>query len=151
MNERLAGKVIIVTGAESGIGRSIVQRCIIDGACVTAAGLNVEGLKETADLCAETGGKERLIWTKTDVRETASVNDMINQTKKNFSRLDAAIANAGIVLGQTPFYNITLDDWDRIIATNLRGVFITIQAACKVLIEQGEGGSLLATGSSTAI
>ena len=56
MNERLAGKVIIVTGAESGIGRSIVQRCIIDGACVTAAGLNVEGLKETADLCAETGG-----------------------------------------------------------------------------------------------
>ena len=151
MNERLAGKVIIVTGAESGIGRSIVQRCIIDGACVTAAGLNVEGLKETADLCAETGGKERLIWTKTDVRETASVNDMINQTKKNFNRLDAAIANAGIVLGQTPFYNITLDDWDRIIATNLRGVFITIQAACKVLIEQGEGGSLLATGSSTAI
>ena len=55
MNERLAGKVIIVTGAESGIGRSIVQRCIIDGACVTAAGLNVEGLKETADLCAERG------------------------------------------------------------------------------------------------
>ena len=82
MNERLAGKVIIVTGAESGIGRSIVQRCIIDGACVTAAGLNVEGLKETADLCAETGGKERLIWTKTDVRETANVNNMINQTKK---------------------------------------------------------------------
>ena len=57
MNERLAGKVIIVTGAESGIGRSIVQRCIIDGASVTAAGLNVEGLKETADLCAETGGE----------------------------------------------------------------------------------------------
>ena len=57
MNERLAGKVIIVTGAESGIGRNIVQRCIIDGACVAAAGLNVEGLKETADLCAESGAK----------------------------------------------------------------------------------------------
>ncbi|MFP6760290.1 MAG: SDR family NAD(P)-dependent oxidoreductase [Rhodospirillales bacterium] len=85
MNERLTGKVIIVTGAESGIGRSIVQRCIIDGACVTAAGLNVEDLKETANLCAETGGEERLIWTETDVRETASVNGMINQTKKTLA------------------------------------------------------------------
>ena len=151
MKERLAGKVIIVTGAESGIGRCIVQRCIEDGAYVTAAGINVQGLKETALLCEKIGGMERLHCTETDVRDLKSVDKMISQTKNKFNRLDAAVANAGIVLGQTPFHEIALDDWDRMIETNLRGVFITIQAACKVLLEQGEGGNLLATGSSTAI
>ena len=151
MNERLAGKVIIVTGAESGIGRCIVQRCIQDGAYVTAAGINVDGLKETASLCEEIGGLEHLKCVETDVRDAESVNDMIKQTQIKFKRLDAAVANAGIAVGQTPFQNIELDDWDNMINTNLRGVFITIQAACRVLLEQGEGGSLLATGSSTAI
>ena len=151
MNGRLTGKVIVVTGAESGIGRSIVQRCIKDGACVTAAGINGEALKQTAELCEELGGRERLMCLETDVRNPVAVNDMIAATNEKFGRLDAAVANAGIVLGQTPFADITLDDWDKMIGTNLRGVFITIQAACKLLLKQGEGGSLLATGSSTAI
>ena len=151
MNERLAGKVVIVTGAESGIGRSIVQRCIQDGADVTAAGINMQGLKETASICEEIGGLDRLNCVETDVRNAESVNEMIKQTIIKFKRLDAAVANAGIALGQTPFQNIELDDWDNMINTNLRGVFITIQAACRVLLEQGEGGNLLATGSSTAI
>ena len=151
MTDRLTGKVVIVTGAESGIGRCIVQRCIEDGAFVTAAGINDEALRETAEICAELGGKERLLCTNTDVREPTSVMDMINQTLEKFGRLDAAVANAGITLGQSQFVDITLDDWDQMIATNLRGVFITIQKACKVLLEQNEGGSLLATGSSTAI
>ena len=151
MNGRLTGKVIVVTGAESGIGRSIVHRCIKDGACVTAAGINEEALKQTAELCEELGGRERLMCIETDVRNPVAVIDMIAATNEKFGRLDAAVANAGIVLGQTPFADITLDDWDKMIGTNLRGVFITIQAACKLLLKQGEGGSLLATGSSTAI
>ena len=60
MTDRLTGKVVIVTGAESGIGRCIVQRCIEDGAFVTAAGIDNEALRETAEICAELGGKERL-------------------------------------------------------------------------------------------
>ena len=151
MNHKLNGKVVIVTGAESGIGRSIVERCVEDGACVTAAGIDREGLKKTAKICQNLGGHERLICTETDVRDPTAINNMIAQTLEKFGRLDAAVANAGIVLGQARFVDITLDEWDQMITTNLRGVFITIQAACKVLLEQGEGGSLLATGSSTAI
>ena len=108
MNHNLTGKVVIVTGAESGIGRCIVERCIEDGASVTAAGIDVGGLKETTERCVKLGGKEQIIWAETDVREPTSINDMIKQTLAKFGRLDAAVANAGIVLGQSPFVDITL-------------------------------------------
>ena len=124
MNHNLTGKVVIVTGAESGIGRCIVERCIEDGASVTAAGIDVGGLKQTTERCGKLGGKEHIIWAETDVREPASINDMINRTLAKFGRLDAAVANAGIVLGQSPFVDITLDQWDQMMATNLRGVFL---------------------------
>ena len=151
MDKNLLGKVVIVTGAESGIGQSIAKRCTEGGANVMASGINEEGLRKTTELCAELGEDNRLISMVADIREPTAVEDMISCTVKEFGRLDATIANAGISLGQTSFLDISLDDWDRMIATNLRGVFITLQAAAKVLKKQGEGGSLLATGSSTAI
>lgn len=151
MNKDLSKKVVIVTGAESGIGQSIAKRCIEGGANVIASGINEKGLRETVKICDELCDENRIISVVADVRDQSAISDLIDRTLNEFKRLDAAVANAGIALGQTSFLDILVDDWDKMIATNLRGVFLTVQAAAKVLKEQGEGGSLLATGSSTAI
>ncbi len=147
MAGKLDGKVVVVTGGETGIGRAIVEKCLDDGAEVTAAGINTDHLKSLDDSAAT----DRLLCVETDVRDPVAINDMLTETKDKFGRLDGAVANAGITLGQTPFVDITLEDWDTMLGMNLRSVFMTLQAAAKILVAQGEGGSLLATGSSTAV
>lgn len=149
MEQRLTGKVIIVTGAESGIGRAITLRCAAEGARVAAAGLVEKGLKETAGLA---GGDGRVLPLRTDIRDPEQVEAAVKRTVSEFGRLDAAVANAGGGLARpAPFIDTDLEGWKLNIDTNLTGTFITLRAAARVLVAQGEGGSLLATGSSTAI
>jgi NAD(P)-dependent dehydrogenase (short-subunit alcohol dehydrogenase family) len=149
MEQRLAGKVIIVTGAESGIGRAITLRCAAEGAKVTATGLVEDGLKETARLA---GSKAIVLPLATDVRDPDQVEAAVKRTVSEFGRLDAAVANAGGSWApMAPLIDIDLEGWKKTIDINLTGVFITLRAAARVLVAQGQGGSLLATGSSTAI
>jgi NAD(P)-dependent dehydrogenase (short-subunit alcohol dehydrogenase family) len=149
MEQRLSGKVIIVTGAESGIGRAITLRCAAEGARVTAAGLVEDGLKETSSLAGRGG---TVLPLPTDIRDKDQVEATVNRTVSEFGRLDAAVANAGGVLAsRVPFMDSDLEGWKLTVDTNLTGTFITLRAAARVLVAQGEGGSLLATGSSTAI
>ena len=149
MEQRLAGKVIIVTGAESGIGRAITLRCAAEGARVTAAGLMEDGLKETVSLA---GSKAIVLPLPTDIRDPDQVQATVERTVSQFGRLDAAVANAGgAMTPPAPFIDADLEGWKRTIDTNLTGTFITLRAAARVLVAQGKGGDLLATGSSTAI
>ena len=151
MKKRLSGKVIIITGAESGIGKSIALRCVEDGASVVAAGLDESGLEITSRECIALSGEEHVTFRLTDVRDPDAIEELVNHTTSKFGHIDAAVANAGVVLGQQPLTEITLEDWNTIISTKLTGVFLTLQAVARVLIKLGKGGSLLATGSSTAI
>ena len=149
MEQRLAGKVIIVTGAESGIGRAITLRCAAEGARLTAAGLVEEGLKETARLA---GANAIVLPQPTDIRDPDQVEAMVKRTVSELGHLDAAVANAGgSKAPSAPLMDTDLDGWKLTIDTNLTGTFITLRAAARVLVAQGKGGSLLATGSSTAI
>lgn len=149
MKQLLSGKVIIVTGAESGIGRAITLRCAAEGARITAAGLVEAGLKETASLA---GSDANVLPLLTDVRDPDQVEAAVERTVSEFGRLDAAVANAGAAFtSPAPLINTDIDGWKRTLDTNLTGTFITLRAAARVLVAQGEGGSLLATGSSTAI
>ena len=145
----LSGKVFIVTGGESGIGQAIAMRAVRDGANIVIAGINTEGLDDTVASVSDLAGN--CVAIPTDVTEPDQVKAMVDGTLQKFGRIDGAVANAGAFVKQTSFAEMSLDDWNRVVAVNLTGVFLTLQATLKVLLKQGEGGSLLATGSSTAI
>ena len=149
MSPMLEGKVVVITGAESGIGRAVSLRCAAEGAHVALAGLVEEGLQETAQLAGEDAAT---IAVPTDIRDAEQVDALFAATVKEFGRLDAAFANAGGAM-RTPseLADSDLDIWKQMVETNLTGTFITLRAAARILIDQGEGGSLIATGSSTAI
>ena len=149
MTMRLEGKAVAVTGGETGIGRAIALRCATEGAGVTVAGIQLDKLDEVVALSDNLPGT--VLAVPTDVTDDAQIDAMIERTVDEFGRLDAAVANAGAFNAQTPFIETDIADWHRVIAVNLTGVFVTLQAAARVLVRQGEGGSLLATGSSTAI
>lgn len=146
----LEGKVVLVTGAESGIGRSIAVACAQAGAALCVAGLVSEGLAETVALIEVLGAPKALAVTA-DISDEEQVERLFAAAHSAFGRIDAAIANAGIVATQGPVHETSPAQWRKLIDVNLTGTFLTVSAAARYLIKQGEGGSILATGSSTAI
>lgn len=145
----LSGKTVLVTGAETGIGRAIALRAASDGACVTVAGINQEGLDETLELAQ--GAGDRFLALNVDVRDVAQVDKMVDDTVAKFGRLDAAVANAGIMIQRRPFIESTHEEWHHVLSVNLHGTFHTLQAATRVMRKQGQGGDLLVTTSSNAV
>ena len=147
----LSGKVVFVTGAETGIGRAIALRAAEDGASVTAAGINADGLVETMELARQVGAGERFQTMVVDIREDDQVQGMVNETVARFGRLDGAVANAGVMIERRPFIESTHEEWHYVLSVNLHGTFRTLQAATRVLRKQGQGGDLLITTSSNAV
>ena len=147
----LSGKVVLVTGAETGIGRAIALRVASDGASVTAAGINTDGLGETKELAREAGADGRIQTMAVDIREDDQVQAMVDDTVAQFGRLDAAIANAGVMIERRPFIESTHEEWHHVLSVNLHGTFRTLQAATRHLRKQGQGGDLFVTTSSNAV
>lgn len=146
---RIDGKVVVVTGAESGIGRCIAVECALQGASVVAVGIRRDGLAETARSIAAAGGKA--MWEQADICSPEQIEAAFARAIDTFGRIDAVVANAGIAGERVAAADIDLQDWEKIIAINLTGTFNTVSAAARHLIAQGQGGSILATGSSTAL
>jgi NAD(P)-dependent dehydrogenase (short-subunit alcohol dehydrogenase family) len=144
---RIDGKVVIVTGAESGIGREIAVECAKQGASLVLAGLLVEGLEETA----RTIGSDRTLVVRVDICDRSAITNLITETLARFDRIDGLVANAGIALPKKPILDTLDEDWDRTVAVNLTGTFNTVIAVARALVAQGSGGSIIATGSSTAL
>jgi NAD(P)-dependent dehydrogenase (short-subunit alcohol dehydrogenase family) len=145
----LQGKNIVVTGAESGIGRAIALACTQAGAHVCAAGLVADGLEETASL-ADANWEGSITHRRVDIRDRGQVAALFDFAMNRFGWLDAAVANAGVI-ALKPFQDLELEEWERVISVNLTGTFLTLSNAARILIRQGRGGSLIATGSSTAV
>ena len=148
MSGRLEGKVFAITGGESGIGHAIATRCVAEGASVMIGGIQDDRLAKVA---GQAGGPGKLAVTRCDVTRKDQVDALIAHTVKTYGRLDGAVANAGAFNDATPFVDYTLEEWNRVVGINMTGVFLTLQAAARVLLKQGGGGSLIATGSSTAV
>lgn len=146
---QLSGKVVVVTGAESGIGRAIALSCAKAGARIVASGLVEGALLETVARIRASGGEAHGFVC--DVRDAARVALLFKEALVRFGRLDAAVANAGLIGQQEALVTASPDAFRAMIETNLVGTFLTVQAAARVLIEQGEGGSILATGSSSVL
>jgi 3-oxoacyl-[acyl-carrier protein] reductase len=142
-------KVIVVTGASRGLGRKMATMIAARGGRLVLAGINEEGLKETAALCHEAGGQ--VLYHLTDVSDEAAVEHLFDGIIKDFGRLDAIINNAGVnkdgllvkVKDGKVIGKLSLEDWDTVIKVDLRGVFLCAREAAVKMIEQGNGGVII--------
>lgn len=143
---RLKDKVAIVTGAGEGIGRGIAQVFAAEGAKVVIATLvEAEGL-ETESLIKESGGEALVV--PTDVSDEASVKAMVARTVEVFGKVDVLVNNAGVTVFK-PIFEATLEDFERVISTNLRGTFLCSKYAGQEM--QKRGGSIINISSNHAL
>lgn len=145
---RLAGKVALVTGGGSGIGRGVAIRFAEEGASVALADLNVAGAEGVAGEIEQLA--QRALAIEADVTSSPDCARIVAETVARFGKLDILVANAGI--GRfAPFLDTAEEDWKAVIDTNLTGVFLSCQAAARQMAKQGHGGRIIATASLAAV
>ena len=134
---RLNGKVIVVTGAASGLGREYAVRLVQEGAKLTVA--DVQDCADTVKRC-QAQGAEVLALT-TDVSDEAQTLKMARRTHERFGRIDGLLNNAGLMrdLSAGSILDVDMDIWDRVFAVNTRGPFLCIRAVLPYMKEQGGG------------
>ncbi len=141
MTMELHGKVCIVTGGTSGIGRGAAVLFAKAGTKVVVAGRReVEG-KETIDLVRAAGGDG--LFVKTDVSQAAEVDALVQKTLEKFGRLDIAFNNAGIEGSWISIAEQSEETWDRTIDINLKGVWLCLKYEIKQMLKQGGGGAIV--------
>ena len=148
MPGRLEGKVVLVTGGSSGIGRASARACAREGARVMVADVTVEGGHDTVRLIQEAGGEAAFM--QVDVTQAAAVAALIARTVEVYGRLDCAHNNAGIegTIGLTA--DCTADNWDRVISVNLKGVWLCMKYEIPQMLQQG-GGAIVNTASAAGL
>ena len=137
--DRLRDKVAIVTGAGAGIGKSIAEKFAKEGARVVVSSRRKINGEPVANNILKNDGEA--IFIKCDVSIEKDVKDMANKTIKFFGRIDILINNAGVNFVK-PFIDLTVEDWDRVIDTDLRGTFLCTLSCIKKMIKTG-GGSVI--------
>ena len=133
---RLEGKIAIVTGAASGIGRGIALRFAKEGVNVVVADVNLDGAKEVAKEIEKLGRKALAL--KVDVSSSGDVDQMVKTTIEKFGKLDILVNNAGVIV-MKPIVDMTEDDWDRVLDVNLKGVFLCTKRAVPEMLKQRKG------------
>lgn len=141
---RLAGKVAVVTGAGQGMGRAIAQRFADEGATVVALDLNEESAKQTLE-----GKSGKHIARSVNVADSAAVNQLFADIKKDLGAVDVLVNNAGTG-GVDQFADITDEAWARVIGVNLNGAFYCARAAVKQM-QEGKGGTIVNISSTSAV
>jgi NAD(P)-dependent dehydrogenase (short-subunit alcohol dehydrogenase family) len=142
------GKVAFVTGAATGIGRATAVAFAREGASVVVADISEQGNRETVRMIEDAGG--RALAVVCDVRRAGDVEAALARTIETFGRLDVAFNNAGIEQAITATADVTEEEWDRIIAIDLRGVFLCLKHEIPLLLKQG-GGAIVNTSSGAGI
>jgi len=148
MMDRLDGKVVIVTGGGSGIGRATTLTFALAGARVVVAGRRREEGAETARLVAEVGGEA--LFVQTDVSQDKDVEALVARTLETYGRLDYACNNAGVVEPDALLVDGTEEDFDRVIGVNLKGVWLCMKYEIAAM-RRGGGGAIVNISSLNAV
>jgi NAD(P)-dependent dehydrogenase (short-subunit alcohol dehydrogenase family) len=144
-NKRFSDKVILVTGATSGIGRATAVAFAREGAQVIMAARRENLGREVADEISALGGKA--VFIKTDIRNPDEIDHLFEAISKQYGRLDCAVNNAGLSsLTMPPATKIPEEEWDDILNTNLRGVWLCMKHEIGRMLKQG-GGVIVNTAS----
>ena len=143
------GKVAMVTGAGSGVGRESALALAADGYSVVLAGRRADALAETIGLAGANG--VRMLAVPTDVTDPAAVDALFAATRAKFGRLDVVFNNAGGNVPSTNFGDFTFAQWQQVVAVNLNGCFLVANAAFRMMRDQTpRGGRIINNGSISA-
>jgi len=135
----LRGKVAIVTGGARGLGKAVAERFAKEGAAVCIMSIHEKSAEAAA---REIAGPGKTIAVRGDVAVEEDIRDCIERTVAAFGRLDIMVNNAGVIaVGSV--VDTSVEEWDRVLATNLRGTFLGCREAARQMIRQGEGGRIL--------
>lgn len=148
MRNLLEGKVALVTGGGSGIGRAAAQIFAREGAKVVVADVTIQGGQETVQMVKEAGGEA--IFCQTDVSKEVEVEALINKAVETFGQLNCAFNNAGIGEVEGRIHLSTEEKWDRIININLKGVWLCLKYEIAQMLKQG-GGAIVNTASAAGL
>ncbi|HLY61823.1 MAG TPA: SDR family oxidoreductase [Terriglobia bacterium] len=144
-----AGKIALVTGAGSGIGRASSLALQAAGFSVVLAGRRATELEKTAAAAHASGGK--MLSVPTDVSKPEEIRALFAKTKETFGRLDVLLNNAGIGAPGIPMEELTCEQWSKVVAVNLTGAFLCAQEAIKIMkAQQPRGGRIINNGSISA-
>ncbi len=135
--EDLLGKTSIVTGGTMGIGREIALRLARDGSDIAVVDIEKEGGQKAADEVRSMGRKS--VFLEVDVTRWDQVRAMVDGVRKNFGKVDILVNSAGIVGPLVPLWEYSVEDWDRVMAVNLRGTFLCCKAVIVPMLEQKRG------------
>jgi NAD(P)-dependent dehydrogenase (short-subunit alcohol dehydrogenase family) len=133
----LCGRVAVVTGAGKGIGKACARCLAREGAALVLAARTVDDIDRLAAEIVSAGGSA--IPVQTDVTDEASVSGLFERAVAAFGHVDILVNNAGIYHAWAPITDFQAEDWDQIIATNLRGVFLCTRAALRIMKERRSG------------
>jgi gluconate 5-dehydrogenase len=134
------GKVAIVTGAATGLGRLFAETLAGEGAKVLCADVDMDSLDKTVAHIRSSGHEALAI--KTDVSLPEDVENMVRAAVSEYGKLDIAVNNAGIITSPSRFHEIEYEDWNRLMAVDLTGVFLCMKEEIKMMVD-GQGGAIV--------
>ncbi len=143
MSSNIEGKVVVITGASSGLGEATARMLSSLGAIVVLGARRVERIESLAKELASAGG--RALALRTDVTRSADVQRLVDAAVEKFGRIDVIVNNAGL-MPSSPLERLKIDDWDRMIDVNIKGVLYGIAAALPTMQKQ-KGGHIVNVSS----
>lgn len=145
----LDGKVVLVTGGSTGIGRATSKILAADGATVVIADLQDDEGAKTCQMISEANGNAE--YEHVDVADYDAVSAMIKSVVQRHGKLDGAFNNAGIEGPTAKILDVPMTDWERVIRVNLTGVFICMKCEIEQMVSQDSGGSIVSTASAAGL
>ncbi|MEM7540011.1 MAG: SDR family oxidoreductase [Pseudomonadota bacterium] len=144
---RLENKVAVITGAAGGMGRRTAMRFLKEGARVVIADFNEDTGNEAVAEAEQLGFSGNAVFARVDVADEADIKAMIECARDSFGRLDIVFNNAGVGGAVGPVWDLEIEEWDYTFDVLVKGVFLGIKYAARMLREQGEGGAIINTAS----